>query len=292
MNWTSSFIDAIDYIESHLLENIDNDKVSKAVSISPFYFQKAFLVYTGYTVSEYIRSRKLYKAALDIKSTNLKIIDIAFKYGYETPESFTKAFTRFHGFTPSQIKNDSSKIKVYLPLKINISIQGGNEMDYRVEEEKDLVFVGFKTTIKGEEGYTKCPMFWDEVASKYFSKINDGSNISEAIKKYNIGAFAICVNNTPNTFDYYICGRYYGGDIPNELEKVEFNPSLWAKFKCLGPIPGSLQSVNTKIWNEWIPNNHEYNLGFEADIEFYSAGDIHDENYESEIWLPVVKKNN
>jgi len=249
------------------------------------------LIYTGYNVAEYIRSRRLYKAALEIKSSNKKIIDIALKYGYDTPESFTKAFTRFHGYTPSQVKKDAGRIKLFLPLNIKISIQGGDKMDYRVEEENELVLVGFKTTIKDGEGYSECPKFWDLISSKYFSKINDGSEVSEAIKKYSIGSYAICVNNSDDTFDYYICGKYYDGDIPKELEKVSFKPSLWAKFRCLGPIPGSLQAVNSKIWNDWIPNNHEYELGFEADLEYYSSADIHSENYESEIWLPVKKRN-
>lgn len=290
MNWTSSFLDAIDYIESHLLDDIDNKKIANEVAISSFYFQKSFLVYTGYTVNEYIRSRRLYKAALELQSSNTKIIDIAYKYGYETPESFTKAFTRFHGYTPSQIKKNEGRIKLFLPLKISISIKGGNEMDYTITEEKELVFVGFKTTIKDGEGYKKCPMFWDEISDKYFSKINDNSDISNAIKMFNIGSYAICVNNSNDSFDYYICGRYLKGDIPQGLEKVTFKSSLWAKFRCIGPIPGSLQSVNSKIWNEWIPNNHEYELGFEADVEYYSNGDIHSDNYESEIWLPVKKK--
>ncbi len=291
MDWTASFINAIDYIESHLLEDIDNKKVAKAVSISSFYFEKAFLIYTGYNVNEYIRNRKLYKAALDIQSTSLKIIDIALKYGYQTSQAFTKAFRRFHSYSPSQIKNRTGQIKIFLPLKINISIQGGNKMDYKVEEEKELVFVGFKTTIKENEGYDKCPKFWDEINEKYFSNINDGSELSKAIMKYSIGSFAICVNNNDsNCFDYYICGRYKEGEIPNGLEKVSFKSSLWAKFKCVGPLPSALQTVNNEIWHEWVINNHEYTLGFDADIEYYSTGDIHSDNYESEIWLPVIKK--
>jgi len=292
MDWTSSFINAIDYIETHLLDKIDNETVAKAVNISSFYFQKCFLVYTGYNVNEYIRFRKLYKAAVEIRSSDIKIIDVAFKYGYETPESFTKAFTRFHGYTPSQIRKGSGSIKLFLPLNIKISIQGGDAMDYIIEEEKELTFVGFKTTIKGEEGYIKCPQFWDEIQNKYFSKINDGSDISEAIKGYCIGSFALCVNNKDNSFNYYICGKYTRGNIPKGLEKVSFKQSLWAKFKCVGPLPGALQSVNSKIWNEWVPNNHEYELGFEADLEYYSNGDIHSDNYESQIWLPVKKKSN
>lgn len=291
MNWTEEFIKAIDYIEEHLTNDITNDDIANSVGISSFYFQKVFLIYTNFTVAEYIRSRRLYQAALEVRSTDKRIIDIALEYGYETPEAFTKAFTRFHGYTPSQIRNSLGGIKLFLPLRVEIHIKGGEEMDYCIEKESRMSFIGFKWNIKDEEGYKECPKCWDVFSDNIMSKINDGSAISAAIKKYMIGAYAICKAKDNNTFDYYICGKCDRNTKVEGLEVVELDDSLWAKFKCCGPLPGALQAVNTKIWNDWIPNNTKYKLNGNIDIEYYSDGDVNSEDYKSEIWLPVKEQN-
>lgn len=134
MEWTESLRSAIAYMEEHLLDDISADDVAEAVHISSFYMQKAFRIMTGYSVGEYIRYRRLYLAALDVITEKEKIIDLAYKYGYETPESFTKAFSRFHGMSPVQIRKDAFQIKTFLPLKIKLEIKGGNDMDVTVEK--------------------------------------------------------------------------------------------------------------------------------------------------------------
>ncbi|MBO4629450.1 MAG: helix-turn-helix transcriptional regulator, partial [Treponema sp.] len=128
MEWLTSIRKAIDYMEEHLEENISAQDVADQVFMSSFFFQKGFSLMTGYGLGEYIRNRRLYEAALDLQKTDEKIIDIAFKYCYETPESFTKAFSRFHGASPSEVRQ-GSMVKPFLPLKIEISIHGGNQMD-------------------------------------------------------------------------------------------------------------------------------------------------------------------
>lgn len=95
---------------------------------------------TGYSVSEYIRNRKLYLAALDLKKSDRKVIDVAYDYGYDTPDSFTKAFTRFHGISPIQA-NQGGSIRTFLPLNIKVSIQEGDKMEYRITK-----MFGFITT--------------------------------------------------------------------------------------------------------------------------------------------------
>ena len=133
MDWTENLRHAINYIEEHILDDINSADIANSVYMSPFYFQKGFKIMTGYTVGEYIKCRRLYIAALNLISGNLKVIDAAYKYGYNTPESFTKAFVKFHGVSPVQLKKDVRKINVFLPLKINVSVKGGKDMDYVVE---------------------------------------------------------------------------------------------------------------------------------------------------------------
>ena len=104
MEWIQSISEAINYIEENLTEELSVEQIAKEVHISPFYFQKGFSMLCGYTVSEYIRLRRLALAGSELISTDRKIIDIALKYGYDSPDSFTKAFTRFHGVTPTTVR--------------------------------------------------------------------------------------------------------------------------------------------------------------------------------------------
>lgn len=134
MDWTEALKRAVNYIEEHLLEDISVNDIAENVYVSSFHFQRGFKLMTGYTINEYIKDRRLYLAALEYTGSDVKVIDLAYKYGYDTPESFTKAFSRFHGVSPSQFKRDTKKIKPFLPLKISISIKGGNDMDYVVEK--------------------------------------------------------------------------------------------------------------------------------------------------------------
>ena len=117
MEWLASIRAAIDYMEKHLEDSISAQDVADQVYLSPFFLQRGFLLMTGCGIGEYIRNRRLYQAALDLRETEDRVIDIAFRYCYETPESFTKAFSRFHGVTPSQVR-DGAAVKVFLPLTI------------------------------------------------------------------------------------------------------------------------------------------------------------------------------
>lgn len=116
MEWIKALRQAVDYMECHLTEDIGPEDVAKAVHISPYYFANGFKLMTGYTVKEYLRGRRLYLAALELLSGREKVIDLAWRYGYETPESFSKAFLRFHGVSPSHLRGDSTKIRPFLPL--------------------------------------------------------------------------------------------------------------------------------------------------------------------------------
>lgn len=137
MNWIDVIRKTIKYIEDNLLSIENIDEVASDMYISSFYLQKGFKLMTGYSISEHIRNRRLYLSALELMKSEDKIIDITYKFGYETPESFTKAFSRFHGFTLSKISENVKNIKVFQPLKIEIVIRGGNEMNCTIEKKKD-----------------------------------------------------------------------------------------------------------------------------------------------------------
>jgi AraC family transcriptional regulator len=291
MEWMKLLDEAVRYIEDNITENIDADMVAKRINVSSSYFQRAFQIFSGYTVGEYIRARRLYLAATDIRSESTAVTEAAFKYGYETVEAFTKAFTRFHGNSPSKAKHSSGTIKVFLPLKLEIAKYGGYEMDFVIEKEKDFTLIGFETAIPFNQGYNLCPKFWDEFRKKYLSRLDDGSEISRAIIENDIGEFGICCDDFDDgKFRYAIAGRYKGGNVPEGMILKHFDDMTWIKFKCIGPMPGALQALNTKVWDEWVPNCKKYELVGKANIEWYAMGDIKAMDYEAGIWLPIREK--
>lgn len=293
MEWTESLKRAVSFMEEHLLEDIGAQDIAASAYLSPFYFQKGFSMMTGYTVGEYIRQRRLYLAALDAVSGRHKIIDLAYKYGYQTPESFTKAFTRFHGISPMQIKQHAAKITVFLPLKITVTIQGGIDMDFTVEQMDSMQVIGLQRVFPFEGAYQTLPAFWCEFGARCCgSSESPKDDVQKAVERCVVGEFGICIDDQPEggNFRYMIAGRYDGGTIPDAMTTYTIPAGLWAKFRCLGPMPVALQSVNTKIFHEWLPGNPDYEVAAGFNIEWYSMGDMSAIDYESEIWIPVRRK--
>lgn len=288
MDWTETLKRAVNYIEEHLLDNINANDIAENVYVSSFHFQRGFKLMTGYTLNEYIKGRRLYLAALEFVSSDIKVIDLAYKYGYDTPESFTKAFSRFHGVAPSQLKGDTKKIKPFLPLKISISISGGNEMDYVIEKMNCFKVIGIEKIISYETSYQEIPAFWEEFKRGDYTK----QIPQEIINQFHIGEFGICMNTGANkdNFYYMIGGIYDGKPVPQGLNVFEIPSAVWAKFRCSGSLPGALQAVNTKIYKEWLPGNPHYELDLGVNLEYYSIGEITASNYKSEIWLPVKER--
>ena len=296
MEWLTSIRTAIDYMEEHLTDNISAQDVADRVYLSPFFLQKGFSLMTGYGIGEYIRNRRLYRAALDLKETDDKVIDIAFRYGYETPESFTKAFSRFHGATPSQVRGGAA-INTFLPLMIKLSIQGGNQMDYKITPMFPFKVIGFQREFDNETAYTEIPKFWDEICEKYALSVYAGNApanpYEQALVDNCIGEYGVCIDDIGGgKFRYLVAGKYTGGDVPEGMVVYEFPRSDWAVFNCIGPIPDALQSVNTRIFREWLPSNPEYELSGNATVEWYDCvnGEKTDPDYHSAIWVPVKRK--
>lgn len=295
MEWTTSLKCAIDYMETHLLEDISAGDVADAVHVSPFYFQKGFRIMTGYTVSEYIRYRRLYLAALDVLADNERIIDLSCKYGYETPESFTKAFCRFHGISPLKLRNNTARLQTFLPLKVTVEIKGGYDMDYSIEKMDAITMLGFERTFDYDSANREIPKFWDDF---YQKNCHDTSNpeltkqVVAAASASKVGEYGICIDDSPekNTFRYMIAGIYDGGIVPEGMTLYEIPALTWAKFRCVGSMPAALQAMNTRIYKEWLPGSVEYEIAEDINVEWYSQGDNMKADYESAVWIPVKTK--
>ena len=148
MDWIQGIQKAIDYIEENITEKIDYEEVAKRAYSSSFHFQRVFGIMCGFTLGEYIRRRRLTLAGNELLNKNMKVIDVAFKYGYETPESFSRAFYKFHGIMPSQVKNGSS-LKSFSRLSVRLDLIGGIEMNYKVQEISEKILVGYKKRFTG-----------------------------------------------------------------------------------------------------------------------------------------------
>ena len=178
MEWITAIRKSIEYIEEHLKDKISAQDVSEQVYMSQVHFQKGFQVMTGYSVAEYIRNRRLYLAAMELKSDNAKVIDVAYDFGYETPESFTKAFTRFHGASPTDVKQ-GSPVKIFLPLSIKIDITGGDKMDVKIRNLFGFKVIGFVKEFSYETAYEEIPKYWDEICEKYTANVYAGNPLYE-----------------------------------------------------------------------------------------------------------------
>lgn len=279
MEWIQRLDKAIDYIEDNLLTELTCEEIAAQVYISSYHFQRIFSLLTGMTIGEYIRNRRLSLVGQELTLSNIRVIDVALKYGYETPESFTKAFSRFHGVTPNQAKMEGSDLKSFNRLIIKIRLEGGNIMDYRIIR-KDAFKVLVKTKVFTAENCEKeIPKFW----TKYFS---DGS------QKQVCGMLGICEQEKTGSgeFRYGIgCECESTSIIPDGFEMWTIPAYTWAIFKCVGPMPDTIQNMWKRIYSEWLPQA-EYELISDYDIELYTDGNNQSEDYVSEIWIPVKKK--
>ncbi|MCI8976105.1 MAG: AraC family transcriptional regulator [Lachnospiraceae bacterium] len=300
MEWLSALKNAISYMEAHLLEDITAADVAGAVHMSSFYFQRGFKIVTGYTVGEYLRNRRLYLAGLDVIKGDERVIDISCLYGYDTPESFTRAFTRFHRISPMQLKAQPFRIRAFLPLTVEIAIRGGEQMEYTVEKMDAMKMIGFEREVSCDNGFRDTPEFWEEFQMRYLSLRPEKeketgrreAEIREAVQENQVGEFGICFDDGAGSgyFRYAIAGRYRGGGVPEGMKVFEIPACTWAKFKCTGPMPEAIQAVNTRIYKEWLPGNPEYEIAANIDMEWYSKGEPESSDYESAVWIPVKRR--
>lgn len=162
MDWITGIQEAINYVEDNLTGEIDFEEAAKRVCSSPFHFQRIFGVVCSCTLGDYIRMRRLSLAADELRRTDGKIIEIALKYGYETPESFSRAFTRFHGVSPSEARKGKN-VKTFSRLFVKLILDGGNFMDYRIEKKDAFTVVCKKKRVANPQGYTakeEISAFW------------------------------------------------------------------------------------------------------------------------------------
>ena len=277
-DWTEGIQNAIRYIEDNITEPLEITDIAAKAYVSAFHFQRIFSVLCGMTVGEYIRSRRLSLAAQELSRSDVRVIDAALKYGYDSPDSFARAFTKFHGVTPSAAKERGAALKSFAPLRIKLTLEGGSIMDYRIVEKAQFTVMGVSRSFSSETSYDEIPKFWEE----HFR--NGGG---EKVK----GMFGVCIDSKDNgsamEFDYLIADVYDPcAEIPGGCVTRVIPAGTWAIFPC---SVKTLQDVNTKIWSEWLPNCKDYNLAGNYNIEMYTEMCDDPAKQYSEIWVPVEK---
>lgn len=285
MEWIERLNQALDYIEENLDGEISLEKMGQITCSSSFHFQRMFSYIASIPLSEYIRRRKMTAAAFDLQTSDIKIIDLALKYGYDSPTSFNRAFQTLHGIAPSTARTEGTPLKAFPKLRVSISIKGETEMNYRIEKKEAFRIVGVKESmnVNLEENFTKVPQLWQRAAQ-------DGS-ILRLVEVMNQPPFSIlgvstCMNG--EEMDYYIAAAS-DLPVPDGMSETIIPAGVWAVFECVGPLPHAMQSLQKRIITEWLPASG-YEYADAPDVEVYTNGDQQASDYRSEIWLPIVKK--
>lgn len=290
MDSLNNMNDAMKYIEENLTNEIDYKVVARLAQCSEYHFKRMFSFLAGLSLSEYIRRRRLSLAALELTNSNIKIIDAALKYGYNSPDAFTRAFQLLHGVTPSEVKNNSYPLKAYPLMTFQLSIRGGNEMNYRIEQKEAFRIVGImkRVPIIFEGENPEITAMWETLTMEKIQQLQQLSNVNPK------GMLQASVNfsegrmEEKGELDQYI-GVATTEECPENYSKLEVPALTWAVFESVGPFPGTLQETWGRIYSEWFPSSN-YEAATGPEILSIKDKDLTSPTVKSEIWIPVVAK--
>lgn len=287
MEWLEKMNSAIDYIEENLAGEIDFKEAAKRACCSTFHFQRVFLAVNGVTPVEYARRRRLTQAARELTSTNAKVIDVALKYGYDSPDSFTRAFRNVHGVTPLAAREPGVTLTAFPRISFHILLKGGDDMDYRIIEKPGIT-IAAKTrqfTTSNGQNFVEIPKWWHEflTSSECQALTSLAGNKPGAVTR---GAMlGICYGEADDVeFSYAIGVELPQGASSGAFEKIEIPAATWVVFDC---TLDNLQEVTKRIFSEWFPST-----GYEHDstpeLEVYLP-EKPGKPMNCELWIPIIK---
>ncbi len=289
MDWLDRIRASIDYIEDNLNKEIDFTEVARKAYCSVFHFHRMFSILTGVSTVEYVRRRRLTLAAQELMCENTKIIDVALKYGYESPDAFTRAFHKIHGVSPSTARESGVQLVAYPRITFQLILKGGNDMDYKIVDKASFTVVGKskKFASNGDEA-VKLPEFWSECkrSGLYESMVKLCKGKPGAVT--NGESLGICAGEKDG-FTYMIGVEKPEGAVPAGLDTLTIPAATWAVFDCAGAMPHAIQSQLKKIYEEWFPSTGYEQAQGVPDFEVYMPGDMDNDDYRSQIWIPVIK---
>lgn len=283
MEWYEKLNEALKYIEENLDDEIEYEKAAQIACCSAFHFQRMFSYIAGTPLSEYIRHRRLTRAAFDLQNGD-KVIDVALRYGYESPTAFNRAFQNTHNVSPSVAQKEGTSLKAYPPISFKITIKGASKMDYRIVKKDEFRIVGIKTLLGKtvEESFELVPKLWNQAAQE--GKIPLLASLMNA-EPMGILGVSVCMDNFENG-EYYIAVATSNA-TPSGMSEYIIPPCTWAVFSGQGSMPNSIQELEKRIVTEWLPTSG-YEYANAPDIEVYLNDNPADSKFE--VWLPIVKK--
>lgn len=297
MDWLTRMNCALDYVEDHLISEIDMNIVAQKACCSSYNFQKVFSFITEMSLVEYIRRRKLTLAAFEIHNSKSKVIDIALKYGYESPVSFTRAFQLQHGITPSLARKDGAKLKAFPRLTFHISIKGECGMDYRIEKKEAFDIFGIETVASSvsEENHLDPSELWRQCHQNgLYEKLFKDSGELPAYVPQDLCKVHGAVNYRPtkdNTYPYMLCS-FVGDKSQTEGYQIAHIPAQTyaifpsEKFKWGEDFTKILSTLQKRFYSEWLPTSIYEKV---SGPEFEIYGGTPEYGY-IELWYPVIKK--
>ena len=281
MEWIERLNEAIGYMEEHLLDGIDYEQLGRIACCSSYHFQRMFTYMAGVPLSEYILRIKMSLAAVDLQGKDMKIIDVAGKYGYSSPTAFNRAFQSVHGIAPSAVRNEGVPVKSFPAITFKIAVKGVEEMNYRIEKKEAFRIVGVSVPLyqEIEKNFTVIPPKWQEISM-------DGTlqRLIGMMDAQPMGVLGVSVCNDREPWRYYI--SVATSQAADGLEEYTIPAATWAVFPGEGTNE-SIQELERRIVTEWLPTSG-YEYGDAADVEVYLNPDPQNAKYE--VWIPVVKK--
>ena len=295
MDWLNRLNRALDYIEENLSEQIDKQHIAKLACCSEFHFYRLFSFVSGIPLGEYIRHRRLTKAAFELQNSKIKIIDLALKYGYESPEAFTRAFQKLHGVTPTLARNEGISLKAYPRLTFHISIKGDVAMDYRIESKDGFTVYGIEEVFTSENGdnFKEIPMFWEQVIDDgRYDRLTESINNEQSKGLCPVNAICDYRRMEGNLFPYMLFAFRQENSNTNGYTVVDVPAAKWAIFKSkeypVEETSAVIQDLIKRVYTEWLPTaNYEKLDGYE--LEMYYENLKTGKQY-CETWIRVVEK--
>ncbi len=280
MDWITGLNKTMDYIEAHLSGEIDYEQLARLACCSSYHYQRMFAYMAGVSLGEYIRRRRMSIAAADLQGGE-KVLEVALKYGYQSPTAFNRAFQSVHGLPPSALRETGASVKAFPPLHFTITIKGVEQMEYRIEKREPFRVVGVSTAIDKdmEKNFDKIPLFWGQAAA-------DGviEKLAGMMDAQPMGILGVCACTGEEEWRYWIAAASTRQDAA--LEEFTVPAAVWAVFPGSGTNQ-SIQELERRVLTEWLPSSG-YEYGNAPDIEVYLNADPQDSKYE--VWIPVVKK--
>ncbi|MGL5684193.1 MAG: AraC family transcriptional regulator [Vagococcus fluvialis] len=282
----NEFAAVINYIEEHLEENIDMKKIEQLAKVSEYNFQKIFSILSGLTLGDYIRKKRLSKSLYDLRETDEKIIDIAFKYGYSSSESYSRAFQQLFNISPSKARKEQLELTIFPKLSIRVQIKGGVQMNYSITNKPDMMITGIKESYPNiAVGQASIPNFWDRFnESDLFTQvINEKSDHSPNT------VLGICLPQEGEAYDYFIGVYTDEKTTADGLETITLPVSDWAVFKAVGKVPNAIRNTYQDIYESFFQST-TYTPKKAPDFESYPLDlDPISDDHITEIWIPINK---